>query len=126
MKFSEYFTYDKADRAEEVRVKGRVLKNLYKKVRIPWFLIIVGAFLAVFNGLVILSQYDNYQAIFTGALQDLSPLWQYLAASFIQYILIFASILADVAFITIITGVRKKLWRKILHLPRLRAVCSRV
>ena len=117
MKFSEYFTYDKADRAEEVRVKGRVLKNLYKKVRIPWFLIIVGAFLAVFNGLVILSQYDNYQAIFTGALQDLSPLWQYLAASFIQYILIFASILADVAFITIITGVRKKLWRKILHLP---------
>ena len=117
MKFSEYFTYDKADRAEEVRVKGRVLKNLYKKVRIPWFLIIVGAFLAVFNGLVILSQYDNYQAIFTGALQDLSPLWQYLTASFIQYILIFASILADVAFITIITGVRKKLWRKILHLP---------
>ena len=118
MKLAQYFTYDaKAEKTEEVRVKGRVLKSLYKKVKIPWLLIIVGAFLAVFNGLVILTQFENYQAIFTGALTDLSPLWQYLIASFIQYLLIFASVLADVAYVTIVTGVRKKMWRKMVRLP---------
>ena len=93
------------------------MKSLYKNVRIPWLLILVGAVLAVFNSVVILTQYENYMAIFTGALTDLSPLFQYLAACFIQYLLIFASILSDIAFVTIVTGVRKKMWRKMVRLP---------
>ncbi len=93
------------------------MKSLYKNVRIPWLLILVGAVLAVFNSVVILTQYENYMAIFTGALTDLSPLFQYLAACFIQYLLIFASILSDIAFVTIVTGVRKKMWRKMVCLP---------
>lgn len=118
MKLSKYFKFDStADQATEMTVKGGVLKTLYKNVRIPWLLIIVGAILAVFNSIAILSQYENYMAIFTGALTDLSPLFQYLAASFVQYLLIFASVLADVAFVTIVTGVRKKLWRKMVRLP---------
>ena len=118
MKFSEYFTYDAGtDSAGEVRVRGRVLKSLYQNVRIPWLLIILGAILAVFNSIVILTQYENYMAIFTGALTDLSPLFQYLTASFVQYLLIFASVLADVAYVTIVTGVRKKMWRKMIRLP---------
>lgn len=118
MKFSEYFYYDRsADKAEKVNVKGKVLKSLYKNVRIPWLLIMVGAILAVFNSIVILTQYENYMAIFTGALTDLSPLFQYLAASFVQYLLIFASILSDIAFVTIVTGVRKKMWKKMVRLP---------
>lgn len=118
MKFSEYFRFDNGtDKTEEISIKGRVLKTLYKNVRIPWLSIIVGAILAVFNSIVILSQYENYMAIFTGALTDLSPLFQYLAASFVQYLLIFASVLADVAYVTIVTGVRKKMWRKMIRLP---------
>lgn len=118
MRFSEYFTFDSGtDKTEEITVKGRVLKTLYKNVRIPWLSIIVGAILAVFNSIAILSQYENYMAIFTGALTDLSPLFQYLAASFVQYLLIFASVLADVAYVTIVTGVRKKMWRKMVRLP---------
>ena len=118
MKFAEYFTYDtKAEQAKELGVRGRVLKALYKNVKIPWLLIIVGAILAVFNSIVILTQYENYMAIFTGALSDLTPLWQYLGASFVQYLLIFASVLADVAYVTIVTRVRKKLWRKLVRLP---------
>lgn len=118
MKFSEYFKFDNGtDKTEEIAVKGRVLKTLYKNVRIPWLFIIVGAILAVFNSIVILSQYENYMAIFTGALTDLSPLFQYLAASFVQYLLIFSSVLADVAYVTIVTGVRKKMWRKMVRLP---------
>ena len=118
MKLSEYFRCDtRAGQAKELGVRGRVLKSLYQNVKIPWLLIIVGAILAVFNSIVILTQYENYMAIFTGALSDLTPLWQYLAASFIQYILIFASILTDIALVTIVTGVRRKLWRKMVRMP---------
>ena len=116
MKLSEYFRYTGAQDAEAKPRRG-VLKTLYRKVRIPWLLLIVGAILAVANSLVILTQYDNYMAIFTGALTDLGPLWQYLTASFIQYVLIFATILTDLAFVTIVTRVRKKLWAKIVRLP---------
>lgn len=115
MKLSEYFRYQ-GERGE-VKPQRGVLKALYRKVKIPWLLLIVGAILAVGNSLVILTQYDNYMAIFTGALTDLSPLWQYLTASFIQYVLIFATILTDIAFVTIVTRVRKKLWAKIVRLP---------
>ena len=118
MKFADYFSYDaKAEQAKELGVRGRVLKSLYKNVKIPWLLIIVGAILAVFNSIVILTQYENYMAIFTGALSDLTPLWQYLGASFVQYLLIFASVLADLAYVTIVTRVRKKMWRKMVRLP---------
>ena len=118
MKFADYFRYDtRAEQEKELGVRGRVLKSLYKNVKIPWLLIIVGAILAVFNSVVILTQYENYMAIFTGALSDLTPLWQYLGASFVQYLLIFASVLADVAYVTIVTRVRKKLWRKLVRLP---------
>lgn len=118
MKLSDYFKYDKgSEQYDELKVKKKVLKTLYKKVRIPWFFIILGGILAVFNAIAILSQYDNYMAIFTGTLTDLSPLFQYLAASFIQYLLIFASVLTDVALVTIVTGVRKKVWKKLIKLP---------
>ena len=117
MKLSDYFRYEQtAQQAGELKEK-HVFKTLYRKVKIPWLLLILGAFFAVFNSIVILTQYDNYIAIFTGALSDLSPLWQYLAASFIQYILIFASILTDIALVTIVTGVRKKLWKKMVRMP---------
>ena len=116
MKFSEYFRYE-GEACSETKPQRGVLKTLYRKVKKPWLLLILGAFFAVFNSIVILTQYENYMAIFTGALSDLSPLWQYLAASFIQYLLIFASILTDIALVTIVTGVRKKLWKKIVRLP---------
>ena len=117
MKLSEYFRYEQnAQQTAELKGK-RVLKTLYRKVKIPWLFLILGAIFAVFNALAILTQYENYMAIFTGALSDLSPLWQYLAASFIQYLLIFASILTDIALVTVVTGVRRKLWRKMVRMP---------
>ena len=90
MKLSDYFRY-KGEICNETKPQRGVLKTLYRKVKKPWLLLILGAFFAVFNSIVILTQYENYMAIFTGALSDLSPLWQYLGASFIQYILIFGS-----------------------------------
>jgi ATP-binding cassette subfamily B protein AbcA/BmrA len=64
-----------------------------------------------------LTQYENYLAIFTGKMSDLTPLWLYLAASFAQYLLIFAGVLADFGFVSVVTGVRKKMWKKMMHLP---------
>ena len=97
--------------------KNGTISTLYRGVKIPWVKIILGGFLAVFNSIVILTQYNNYMAIFTGSMKDLSPLFAYLTASFIQYILIFASIISSIALVTVVTGVRKKTWKKMLKLP---------
>lgn len=117
-KFDKYFkpNADK-DSVNELKVKKGVLRTLYKGVKIPWLLLIVGAFLAVFNSLVILTQYENYMAIFSGSMTTLVPLWTYLAASFVQYILIFGGVLSDIGMVKIATGVRKKTWKKLMRLP---------
>ena len=117
MKLSEYFRYNgKTDNASELENK-KVLRTVFKGVRIPWFVIILGAFLAVFNAIVILTQFDNYNAIFNGSLTSLKPLWAYLLASFIQYLIIFASVIYDRGLVTVVTRVRRKLWAKMMHLP---------
>ena len=119
MKFiDKYFKPNKNDRdVKELKVKKGVFKTLYKGIKIPWLSLSLGAFFAVFNSLVILSQYDNYMAIFTGKMTNLTPLWLYLLASFVQYLIIFAGVLADLGFVTINTNVRKKMWKKMMHLP---------
>lgn len=117
-KLAQYFVPNKSDKeVKELDVKGHVFRTLYKGVHIPWVSLCLGAFFAVFNSLVILSQYDNYIAIFTGGMKDLTPLWMYLLFSFLQYLLIFASVLSDLGFVTVVTGVRRKMWRKMMHLP---------
>jgi ATP-binding cassette subfamily B protein AbcA/BmrA len=117
-RISKYFRPNKKQGdVQELTVKGHVFRTLYKGVRIPWFSICLGAIFAVFNSLVLLTQYKNYMAIFTGTMSDLTPLWLYLAASFAQYLLIFAGVLADFGFVSVVTGVRKKMWKKMMHLP---------
>src|SRR5574344_235047 len=117
-RISKYFHPNKKQEAvQEFSVKGHVFRTLYKGVTIPWFSICIGAIFAVFNSLVLLTHYQNYMAIFTGTMSDLTPLWLYLAASFAQYLLIFAGVLADFGFVSVVTGVRKKMWQKMMHLP---------
>jgi len=117
-KISKYFVPTKqTSEVPELGVKKHLFRTLYKGVKIPWLSLSFGAIFAVFNSLVILSQYKNYLAIFQGTLTDLTPLWMYLGASFLQYIIIFAGVLADLGFVTIVTGVRKKMWKKMVNLP---------
>lgn len=117
-KLSPYFKPSKSDKeVQELAVKGHVFRTLYHGVKIPWFSLCLGAFFAVFNALVLLTQYDNYLAIFSGTMKDLTPLWLYLLASFVQYLLIFAGVLCDLGFVRIVTGVRKKMWKKMMNLP---------
>jgi ATP-binding cassette subfamily B protein AbcA/BmrA len=117
-KISKYFVPTKqTSDVPELGVKKHLFRTLYKGVKIPWLSLIFGAIFAVANSLVILSQYDNYMAIFNGTLTNLTPLWMYLGASFLQYIIIFASVLADLGFVTVVTGVRKKMWKKMVNLP---------
>ncbi len=116
--FNKYFKPSTSSKdVSELKVKKGVFRTLYKGVKIPWLSLILGSIFAVFNSLIILTQYDNYMAIFTGNMKDLTPLWMYLGASLLQYIVIFAGVLADLGFVTINTNVRKKMWKKILHLP---------
>jgi ATP-binding cassette subfamily B protein AbcA/BmrA len=116
-KISKYFHPTKSNsEVPELSVKKHLFRTLYKGVKIPWISLTLGAIFAVFNSLVILTQYQNYMAIFTGKMTDLTPLWMYLGASFLQYIVIFAGVLADLGFVTVVTGVRKKMWKKMLNL----------
>lgn len=117
-RISKYFRPTKStSEVPELGVKKHLFRTLYKGVKIPWISLTLGAIFAVFNSLVILTQYDNYMAIFTGKMTDLTPLWMYLAASFVQYLVIFAGVLADLGFVTVVTGVRKKMWKKMMNLP---------
>ena len=117
MALKKYFTFDTKDgNYEELQTK-RVFKGLYKDVKIPWLRIIIGAFLAVFNVLVLMTQYENYMAIYQGNLTDLKPLFAYLIAIFIQYVLIFITVISDRALVEMVTGVSKKIWKKMMRMP---------
>ena len=117
MNLKKYFVFDTSDgNYEELKTK-KVFRTLYKGVKIPWFRIIIGAFLAVFNVLVLMTQYDNYMALYQGTLTDLKPLFFYLLASFIQYVLIFLSFVSDRALVEVVISVSKKIWSKMMKLP---------
>ena len=117
MNLKRYFTFDTSDgNYDEIKTK-KILRTLYKGVKIPWGRIIIGAFLAVFNVLVLFTQYENYMMLYQGTLTSLKPLWMYITASFIQYILIFISVIYDRAMVDLTTGVGKKLWNKMMKLP---------
>jgi len=117
MSISEFFTYKADDKERSATSTKKVLRNLYKGVKIRWFSIIIGAILSVLSSLIIFAVYDEYIAIFYGSLDSLAPLWKYLLVSFIQYIVIFASIIGDLALVGVVTGVRRKMWKKMMRLP---------
>lgn len=117
MRISEFFTYKADGKEKSVSSTKKVLRNLYKDVRIRWISIIIGAILSILSSLIIFAVYDEYTAIFYGTLDSLAPLWKYLIVSFIQYIIIFASIIGDLALVGVVTGVRRKMWKKMMKLP---------
>ena len=117
MKLKKYFVFDTKDgNYEELKTK-KSLRTLYKGVKIPWLRIIIGAFLSVFNVLILMTQYENYMKLYQGTLEDLTPLWMYLIAYFFQMVLIFLVVISDRAVVEMVTNVSKKLWRKMMHMP---------
>ena len=117
MKLREYFVFDARDGSYEELKTKKTLRTLYQGVRIPWVRIIIGAFLSVFNVLILMTQYENYMKLYEGTLEDLSPLWAYLAAILAQYVLIFICVISDRALVEMVTGVSKKLWKKMMKMP---------
>ena len=101
---------------EEIRNR-KVFRTLYRGVRIPWLRIILGAFIAVFSTVIILGQYENYMALYQGNLKDLKPLWSYVGAIFLQYVVLFLCVFSDRALVEMVTGVQKKLWKKMMRMP---------
>ncbi|MBQ5986505.1 MAG: ABC transporter ATP-binding protein [Clostridia bacterium] len=117
MKLKKYFVFDTKDGSYEEIKTRHTLRTLYKGVKIPWVRIIIGAFLSVFNALILMTQYENYMKLYTGTLEDLTPLWMYLIAYFLQMGIVFLVVIADRAVVEMVTSVSKKLWRKMMHLP---------
>ena len=117
MKLKKYFVFDTKDGSyEEIKTK-KTLRTLYKGVKIPWLRIIIGAFLSVFNALILMTQYENYMKMYQGTLEDLKPLWMYLIAYFFQMVIVFLVVISDRAVVEMVTNVSKKLWKKMMHMP---------
>ena len=117
MKLKKYFVFDTKDGSYEELKTRKTLRTLYKGVKIPWLRIIIGAFLSVFNVLILMTQYENYMKLYLGTLEDLSPLWGYLIAYFCQMVMLFLVVIADRAVVEMVINVSKKLWRKMMHMP---------
>ena len=117
MTVSKLFTYQADHREKSAVSSKKVLRNLYRGVKIRWISILLGAILSILSSLVIFAVYDEYIAIFYGTLDSLKPLWKYLIVSFIQYIILFATIIGDLALVGVVTGVRRKMWKKMMKLP---------
>lgn len=117
MKLKKYFVFDTKDGSYEELKTRKTLRTLYKGVKIPWLRIIIGAFLSVFNVLILMTQYENYMKLYMGTLEDLTPLWMYLIAYFCQMVMLFLVVIADRAVVEMVISVSKKLWRKMMHMP---------
>ena len=117
MKLKKYFVFDTKDGSYEELKTRKTLRTLYKGVKIPWLRIIIGAFLSVFNVLILMTQYENYMKLYMGTLEDLTPLWMYLIAYFCQMVMLFLVVIADRAVVEMVISVSKKLWRKMTHMP---------
>lgn len=117
MKLKKYFVFDTRDGSYEELKTKKTLRTLFRGVKIPWLRIIVGAFLSVFNVLILMTQYENYMKMYQGTLEDLSPLWMYLIAYFFQMAIMFLVVISDRAVVEMVISVSKKLWKKMMHMP---------
>ena len=73
MTVSKLFTYQADHREKSAVSSKKVLRNLYRGVKIRWISILLGAILSILSSLVIFAVYDEYIAIFYGTLDSLKP-----------------------------------------------------
>ena len=103
---------------ELVQVKAKKpLKELYKGVKVPVFRTLLGSLLYVAGTLIIATQADNLANISVGNITDLSPIVTYALMLVIGYVFYYISVVADLGFVELAARIRKKIWKKVMHLP---------
>lgn len=103
---------------ENITVKTKKpLRTLYKGVKLPVFRTLFGSLLYLAGTLIVATQADAVATIAVGKFKDLSPIFMYALMCFIGYIFSFAAVVADLGFVELSTRIRKKIWKKIMHLP---------
>ena len=103
---------------ESIQIKTKKpLKELYRGVKKPVFRTLLGSLLYVAGTLVVATQADSLAAISIGNFTDLSPIFVYGLMCTIGYVFFYISVIADLGFVDLATGIRKKVWKKTLNLP---------
>ncbi|MBP5294645.1 MAG: ABC transporter ATP-binding protein, partial [Lachnospiraceae bacterium] len=103
---------------ESIRIQTKKpLKELYRGVKKPVFRTLLGSLLYVAGTLIIATQADSLAAISVGSFTDLSPILVYALMCMIGYVFFYVSVIADLGFVDLATGIRKKVWKKTLNLP---------
>ena len=103
---------------ETIRTRTKKpLKELYRGVKKPVFRTLLGSLLYVAGTLVVATQADSLAAISLGNFTDLSPIFVYGLMCTIGYVFFYISVIADLGFVDLATGIRKKVWKKTLSLP---------
>lgn len=103
---------------ETIRIRTKKpLKELYRGVKKPVFRTLLGSLLYVAGTLIIATQADSLAAISVGNFTDLAPILVYALMCLIGYVFFYISVIADLGFVDLATGVRKKVWKKTMNLP---------
>ncbi len=103
---------------ETIRIRTKKpLKELYKGVKKPVFRTLLGSLLYVAGTLIIATQSDSLAAISVGNFTNLTPILVYALMCLIGYVFFYVSVIADLGFVDLATGVRKKVWKKTMNLP---------
>lgn len=99
-----------------VRTK-KPLRALYKGVKLPVFRTLFGSLLYLVGTLIVASQADTVAAISVGKFTDFSPIVTYALMCILGYAISYASVVADLGFVELAAGIRKKIWKKVMRLP---------
>ena len=99
-----------------IRTK-KPLKTLYKDVKLPVLRTLLGSLLYLVGTLIVASQADTVAAISVGKFKDFSPIVTYALMCILGYVFSYASVVADLGFVELAAGVRKKIWKKTMRLP---------
>ena len=99
-----------------IRTK-KPLKTLYKDVKLPILRTLFGSLLYLIGTLIVASQADTVAAISVGKFKDFSPIVTYALMCILGYVFSYASVVADLGFVELAAGVRKKIWKKTMRLP---------
>ncbi len=99
-----------------IRTK-KPLRTLYQGVKLPVLRTLFGSLLYLVGTLIVASQADTVAAISVGKFQNFSPIVTYALMCILGYVFSYASVVADLGFVELAAGIRKKIWKKVMRLP---------
>ncbi|SDA37324.1 ATP-binding cassette, subfamily B, AbcA/BmrA [Lachnospiraceae bacterium G11] len=93
------------------------LKELYRGSNVPVIRTILGSLFYVAGTIVIATQADSMAELSVGNFDSIKRIFVYAFMCILGYLCMYLSIIADLGFVDLATGIRKKVWKKTMNLP---------